>query len=396
MEILEFQSEKIYREGRDEIFLTTVYSTNFYNNDNNTPLDKIKTIKYGMDHFIILTTNNNIYIYGNNQNGQLGQGSFEPSIRNVKILKENFGLIKIIECGGYSTIILNEMNEMYFSGNFRNSKYYKFPKLNNNLNNIKMLHCTDEYLYLITENEIFFTEIENYNLIVKKKKIFLNGIKDLQFGELFTVLLDKTGVVHVLQKYITTNEEEEQFTTLNLNFKIKQIAVYPLGYLLLNEFNEIFGFGGNEHGELGFNCEENKDFTTITKLNIIDNNITNIFHSYGHYNIISSKDSNLYASGKSNNGVFGICNNDCKTCEYDLGGLFDCYCIDEFTEIYLPGTNGKYIYPILCEYFLFFVITYYPLKNETDGDYYLQRNCYQKLQNKQQLNDITILLNSNN
>ena len=77
---------------------------------------KIQNIYCGYSHNIILNDNNEVFVCGNNSVGQLGLGDYNR--RNIYTkLEHNFGKIKNIFCCGFHNIILNENNELYVCGN---------------------------------------------------------------------------------------------------------------------------------------------------------------------------------------------------------------------------------------------------------------------------------------
>ena len=69
----------------------------------------------GNRHNIILTENNELYVCGYNDYGQLGLGDNKNRNTHTK-LEHNFGIIKNIYCGGFHNIILNENNEIFVCG----------------------------------------------------------------------------------------------------------------------------------------------------------------------------------------------------------------------------------------------------------------------------------------
>jgi alpha-tubulin suppressor-like RCC1 family protein len=122
-------------------------------------LGKIKNIYCGGFHSIILNENNELYVCGFNGSGQLGLGDCDN--RNVYTkLEHNLGKIKNIFCGTYHNIILNENNELYVCG------YNEFgqlglgdcddinvyTKLEHNLGKIKNIYCGANHSVIINDN----------------------------------------------------------------------------------------------------------------------------------------------------------------------------------------------------------------------------------------------------
>ncbi|KAL9642799.1 hypothetical protein ABK040_009874 [Willaertia magna] len=354
---------------------------------NNIPInDQIKLIKYGASHIIFLTVNNNIYVYGSNEYGELGNLQIKKT-KTIEKLNYNFGLIKLIECGNYSTFIVNKENHLYFTGHYLFNKLSEFTRFNDiTIMDIKFIRGSSFNNYFISDNKVYFIDLDlqKKQYFVEGIQIFENGIKDLQCGSK-TILLDKQSFVYLLP------DKEKEFKKVDLNFKVKQIACYNSGCLILNNFGEVFGMGDNNFGELGFDNIENDCFTQFTKLTIPENlNVKNIFTSFGDYNIIYTANNKFYATGLSSDEMFGIKQKDCKIGPAIMMDDFESFFIDKFTEVKLVSSEKKYIYLILNFTMVYFIKSGYPL---LENENYLQPNCFQKFKNKQLL-DIKIKLSN--
>jgi alpha-tubulin suppressor-like RCC1 family protein len=108
----------------------------------------IKNIYSGTEHNIILNENNELYVCGYNDYGQLGLGDNKNRNTHTK-LEHNFGIIKNIYCGGFHNIILNENNEIFVIGNNSdgqlglgdNDNRIIYTKLEHNFGKIKNIYC---------------------------------------------------------------------------------------------------------------------------------------------------------------------------------------------------------------------------------------------------------------
>ena len=82
--------------------------------DNLIPL----SISCGILHTIVLMTNNEIWVAGNNSFGQLGTGDTESRTSLIKMTTKPDNLIPLsISCGLYHTIVLMTNNEIWGAGN---------------------------------------------------------------------------------------------------------------------------------------------------------------------------------------------------------------------------------------------------------------------------------------
>lgn len=135
-------SNKIYsglhnqKRIKDEKFIDKIHlSKNF------TPSYYIKKISTGEGHTFILMSDNTLFCFGFNSNGQLGISSINKHIIYPTIVDpENYENEKIIDvvCGYYHSIILTESRNIYVSGRNNGNQIgggsrisiYKFEKVN--------------------------------------------------------------------------------------------------------------------------------------------------------------------------------------------------------------------------------------------------------------------------
>ncbi|KAL9655722.1 hypothetical protein ABK040_004955 [Willaertia magna] len=124
---------------------------------NNLIKDSIKFIKVGVYHLVVVTVNNEIYAFGRNNEGQLGTGHFRDKKEFTKITTGNEYNITHLECC-FSTIFVNEMNEIYISGYLNGSDLNKnsFVKTDTNNNfvddKIKFVRVGGLHYFIVTEN----------------------------------------------------------------------------------------------------------------------------------------------------------------------------------------------------------------------------------------------------
>jgi len=78
--------------------------------------DEIFTINGGEFHNAILTTNNNLYMFGKNVNGQLGLGNDINTITPTLLQISNNKKIIKVACGGEHTLAVTEENALFTWG----------------------------------------------------------------------------------------------------------------------------------------------------------------------------------------------------------------------------------------------------------------------------------------
>jgi alpha-tubulin suppressor-like RCC1 family protein len=139
---------------------------------------KIDKISCGYEHIFVLNKNNECFCCGDNKYGQLGLGDVETKINFTKI-NFNFGKIKNIICGFYSTFILTDLDEIFCCGDNSfgelglgdNTNRNIFTKLNTNFitthlflsNSIKSIICGDSITFILMNNNIIFGTGYNNN-----------------------------------------------------------------------------------------------------------------------------------------------------------------------------------------------------------------------------------------
>jgi alpha-tubulin suppressor-like RCC1 family protein len=166
---------------------------------------KIKNIYCGSHNNIILNENNELYVCGYNCYGQLGLGDFQDRYIYTK-LEHNLGKIKNICCGDFHNIILNENDEVYVCGHNEfgqlglgdNYNRNTYTKLEHNIGKIKNIYCGDNHNIILNDNnEIYvcgdntFGQLglgDNYNII----NIFT--MLDLNFD-----IFNKKPIEHILE-----------------------------------------------------------------------------------------------------------------------------------------------------------------------------------------------------
>ncbi|KAL9655205.1 hypothetical protein ABK040_008980 [Willaertia magna] len=294
--------------------------------------EPIKSIKCCENDFIlILTTDNSLYIYGN-ENTYLFKRFILKTNEFNKINPEEFNneKIKFIENSYQGFIIVTENNNVYVAGKNNHNQFgfstykfenvVKFTKLNRFITNeeeIKFIRCSYDLTFVVTNNNVIYgcgeneagqfglghSEILNEftkNDTLQKQNI---EIKDLRCGDSHCIILDKIGNVYgcgsntdcqiIPYKSFLENcnenddipREIKYFTKLNLQFKVKIIRCVAIHTVYLSTVGDIYFIG---------------KIITIQylKLNNVNNLIvTNIISDcYGDRTIYITKNKELYCN----------------------------------------------------------------------------------------------------
>jgi hypothetical protein len=152
---------------------------------------KIKAIACGGNHSFALTESNEVYSWGNNKYGQLGYGNYKDSNSPTRVLIE-FPIEKIC-CGRFHSILLSKEGDVYtFEDNFsyknsningtEQSGIVKF-KISEKIQDIAA-HPLYNDSFSVTVNDIYYmwSNCDRENIIVPKKTEFKS------FNEIFLKL----------------------------------------------------------------------------------------------------------------------------------------------------------------------------------------------------------------
>ena len=224
---------------------------------------QLSKIKCYRSHTIALTTQSELYIWGNNNNGQLGLG--DDTVRQTphKLLSN----IKKIN-GGYNyTIILTKLNEIYVWG----ANYCGQLGLGDNQG-----YNSPQKLLLPDVNSINCGDYYSIALVKNSNKLYvwgLNSSNQLGLG---------------LGYGISYNKPMELF----LPSPILKIACGGSHTIALSKDNKLFVWGNNGNGELGLG-DRNMDYTIHQ---LILNNIISI--KCGEFHTIAlTKQGDVYGWG---------------------------------------------------------------------------------------------------
>jgi alpha-tubulin suppressor-like RCC1 family protein len=322
----------------------------------------------GSSHNIILTENNELYVCGNNEYGQLGLG--DNNNRNTYTnLEHNFGKIKNIFCCNNKNIILNENDELYVCGenhsgqlgfgDFEHRNVY--TKLEHNFGKIKNIDLgSDNNIILNENNELYvcgqnhsgqlgFGDFEHRNVYTKLEHNF-GKIQNIYCGYSHNIILNDNNEVFVCgnnsvgQLGLGDYNRRNIYTKLEHNFgKIKNIFCCGFHNIILNENNELYVCGFNGNGQLGLDDYNDRSI------------YTNFYHNFGkikdiycgaNHNIILNDNNELFVCGDNYSGQLGLGDynhrNVYKKLEHNFGKIKNIYC-DGFHNIILNENNELYV-----------------------------------------------------
>jgi alpha-tubulin suppressor-like RCC1 family protein len=249
------------------------------------------SIALGNDHIVVLMNNNDIYVCGRNDNGQLNTGDL--IYREQFILFQNTtGLTpKQIECGGLTTYILmnDASGSIYACGE----------------NNVGQLGLDHNITPITTLQQML-------NTTGKIPKQIISGLRHL-----IVLMTDDTiygtGQNSSGQLGIALGNITNQYTLQPIPYPsdktLKKIVCGNTHTILLMTDNTIFLTGQNNSGQLGLGDFSNR--SVMTEMTYTAGKTpTMVYSSYLSVSTyVLMTDDTLYATGENNLGLLGIGNN---------------------------------------------------------------------------------------
>jgi RCC1 and BTB domain-containing protein len=77
---------------------------------------EIKIIKCGANHTLVLTSNGEVYAWGKNSDGEIGNGCYKDQLTPIKLNDFNDEKVVMISCGGWHSMALTESGRVFSWG----------------------------------------------------------------------------------------------------------------------------------------------------------------------------------------------------------------------------------------------------------------------------------------
>ncbi len=307
---------------------------------------KITKISTGLDHVLMLSDSNYVFAFGDNSNGQYGNGSTIGSTLPIQIAKSNFDNKTIIDmqASAKSNLVLTDDGTVYSWGNFRSglglgtqSSDVRSPTVLTHANLagktiVKISKHYESGLLLASDSSLFIFgddfgfDIEDYPVEYTSSSALGKNIEDISIGELHGLILANDGTVYGFGKgelgrngvgtadTISTPRLIDD-TYLSGKF-ISQLSAGSLHSILIDSAGVAYSFGGypdaiddnnntlNYH--LGRSYYRIKDTPTkLTHSNISAETIKNV-KAGGNQSFLLTEDGEVYAMGLNLHGQLGI------------------------------------------------------------------------------------------
>ncbi|CCV64875.1 hypothetical protein BN85412980 [Alteracholeplasma palmae J233] len=309
--------------------------------------EKIVDVSAGFSHALALTESGKLYSWGNNSVGELGLGSNSESVyyepREVTFFRENNIEIEKIYAGHYASYIVTKSKKVYSWGmnsngklcngspNVGNNEPQKIEYLDEQGINITTLGIQKEgvvalsdqgELYVWGKNDVNQLGIEQSKIIYTPEKIILPEteiIKKYAVGKDCGLIITQEKNVYVWGKNayaeLGLNHNDivkkpiKNTDLSNMNIKDAFFSQHDkTATAIITETNEVYTWGFNNKGNLGYRGNDLIIFTPQKILNMVNDDHPNyISISFGvKHTLIQNSEGLIYGMGSDLTGQLGL------------------------------------------------------------------------------------------
>jgi len=225
---------------------------------------RVKKIYSGWEYNIIVSSTNEIYSFGNNNNLQCGIPINDKDKENIKVKNPtnisvlNNGIkAKSVACGNEHTLILDDKNDVYSFGNNEDGvlgiennklKSYKFVKVNFGQynNRIKAISAGTVHSIALTDDGKIFSWGSAQGGQLGLSEEYLTQFKNQYF------YISTPTLVPIKENHKTKED-----------MKITKISCGEAHSIILNNKKEVYSWGFGSNGQLGLGfCEDSFELGT--------------------------------------------------------------------------------------------------------------------------------------
>ena len=309
--------------------------------DENTYLTNIVKISVGQNHVMALTKDGEVYAWGANTFGQLGQNNTESLNYAKKVLGEggDNSLQNIIDisAGSYGSMAINEYGWVYVWGNntygeVNNREYAKVPEKNVINTAISVSMGAGHVTSLSQSGKLFTWGLNSYGQLGNKSTTNSSSVQEVATGVLDvsaagneTILQNASGEIKATGlntcSQLGTGDKVNKTTFTNVilpktDGKITFIKAGQNSTMIQYSDNSVYLTGNNTNGELGDGTSTASD-TFVEPMTIDDDtkelkkleNISVIGRSSGTKttidNVLITTDGRVYTTGNNTYGQIG-------------------------------------------------------------------------------------------
>lgn len=307
------------------------------NGTNNISVVQVRILKEGLtiepqvqtngSHTVTLKVNGTVWSYGNNENGELGNGTTKYSDEPVQAIFPEGTTIVQVDAGENFSVALDSEGYVWTWGA---NDYYQLgtskitstatPTKVNGLSNITKIAAGTYSVLAIDENKDVYgwglnsngeLGIESYTnkVATPTKAKYMSGAIDIAVGKNHSIALKTTGEVYVtglnmygqLGNNDTSIKKVNTFTKVQNLSAVARISATDSGNIVSTVNGKVYTWGLNIYGELGQGDKVNKYEPTLV------NNVENIVLVSGgkNHSILLDKTGKVYTTGSNKYGYLG-------------------------------------------------------------------------------------------
>ena len=298
----------VYRFGRTYAHEHTSIPIKFY------PLKNIKQLACGFLHSVYLDFDGNVFSFGDNSEGQLGNGG-KKCYSPQKL--EELPLCTQISCGEFFTICVSEDGNLFSFGSNSHGQLghgdmdkRDSPKKIESLENIDFVECGGYHVFCkLLNDDVYFwgngnpflSGDERYQSNPQKEDSWPKNVVDIKCGPCHALILTNEGMVYSygLNYYGQLGQPQvQELRNPKKIDKLSRIIRIECGHkhsVCIDNENNIYFFGSNSSGQLGLGSinQLSSPMEHPTLRNIID------VSSKGDHTFVKTSDNKIFAFGKN-------------------------------------------------------------------------------------------------
>ena len=363
----------------------TVYSYKFNNNEIETTkltiVGKVRSMDEGYDHAVFLLAEGKIFAIGNNDYGQLGNGSTDVAANDVVAIRKDenniFENAVAVEAGDRYTLILDSNGDVYTTGLNENGKLgidkettnILTPIKNNNLSNVMLISVGDDHAVVALDNGTAYSwgkgEVgELGNRLVK------NSVTPVMVGPYVIranenhIVLGKTDefVLKARCEYFNIIKEEKiPMTAISKNTQVARISNLSDDILTLDEQRlgySAYKVEGIKEGTTNLVLTEGRTSSNgilqVEVLPVAGTSISPTVETNSNHTVTLKTNGTVWTYGNNTYGQLGIgnTNNSDEPRQVEFGegvvikqiavGEFHSVALDTDGNVYTWGRNNYY------------------------------------------------------
>lgn len=273
---------------------------------------KIKSVYAGSTHTMILKTDNSLWATGQNEFGQIGDGSTTNKHTPVYIM----GNVESVAVGKWHTMILKTDGTLWATG------YNSYGQLGDRttihkstpieiMGDVSRVAAGDSYTMILkSDGSLWATGLNTLGVFgngTNESSLYpieiMTGVSEVYTGYLHTFIIKNDNTLWATGR--NTYGELGDNTTINKSTFVQvmeniiDLSAGKYFTMVIKTDYSLWGTGNNDFGQLGDNTEENKSSFTQIMLDV-----RQVSSGY-HHTMILKSDGSLWGTGSNSYGELG-------------------------------------------------------------------------------------------